>query len=176
MAENGVGAPKLNIKKLFAPGRNSEDGDPPISVGIDNNGIPSSDIRFSLNYNNIHSPIFAAGSCTQYPSFVHKTKIRTSDIKYNVESGFYAAMNMMDKRVEFRYFPLTNLSIDKTTPIYFVGERTQGFQEVIINGSVAEKKFVAYFIYGDEVIGFMTCGFKNLHLYLWEAMKLLQMP
>ena len=74
------------------------------------------------------------------------------------------------------YFPMTNLTLEETTPIYFVGERVQAFHEIIINGSVKDKKFVAYFTYGDEVIGFMTCGFKNLHLYLWEAMKLLQMP
>ena len=67
-------------------------------------------------------PIFAAGSATQYPSFIHKTRIRTSDIKYNIESGFYAAMNMMDKRVEFKYFPLTYMKLDDK-PIYFVGER-----------------------------------------------------
>lgn len=32
-------------------------------------------------------------------------------MKYNIESGFFAAMNMMDKRVEFRYFPFTSLKI-----------------------------------------------------------------
>jgi len=53
---------------------------------------------------------------------VHKVKIRTSDVKYNIESGFYAALNMMDKRVEFKYFPFTPIKLgDK--PIYFVGER-----------------------------------------------------
>ena len=31
-------------------------------------------------------------------------------------------------------------------------------------------------MYGDEVVGILTCGFRNLHLYLWEAMKLLIMP
>jgi hypothetical protein len=47
---------------------------------------------------------------------------------------------------------------------------------VIINGSVEDKKFVAFFVYGNEITGFMTCGYQNLHLYLWEAMKLLIMP
>ena len=65
---------------------------------------PISDIRFSLNHNNLYTPILAAGSCTQYPSFVHKRRIRTNDVKYNIEAGFYAAMNMLNKRVEFKYF------------------------------------------------------------------------
>lgn len=31
-------------------------------------------------------------------------------------------MNMLDKRVEFRYFPMTAMKIGET-PVYFVGER-----------------------------------------------------
>lgn len=96
-------------------------------------------------------------------------------MKYNIESGFFAAMNMMDKRVEFRYFPFTSLKIGNT-PVYFVGERNSPFHEIIINGSVEDRKFVAFYVYGNEVTGFMTCGYQNLHLYLWEAMKLLIMP
>jgi len=117
----------------------------------------------------------AAGSCTQYPSFLHKVRVRTNDTKYNIEAGFFAAMSMLDKRVEFRYLPLTPLKIGNK-PIYFVGERGSPFHEIIINGSVEERKFVAYFVYGNEITGLMTCGYQNLHLYLWEAMKLLLMP
>ncbi len=47
---------------------------------------------------------------------------------------------------------------------------------MIINGDVAARKYVAYFVYGTEVVGFVTVGYQNLHLYLWEAMKLLIMP
>src|SRR5438105_12566805 len=84
-------------------------------------------------------------------------------------------MNMLDKRVEFRYFPFASMKINNT-PIYFVGERCQAFHEIIINGSVEDRKFVAYFVYGNEIVGFVTCGYQNLHLYLWEAMKLLIFP
>lgn len=175
IAENGVGQPKYSLKDLLAPATNAEAGEPPIKVGIDATGCPSSDVKFSLHYNDLFSPILAAGSCTLFPSFVHKLKVRTNDIKYNIESGFFAAMSMLDKRVEFRYFPFTPLRIG-TTPIYYVGERNAPYHEVIINGSVEQRKFVAYFVYGNEVTGFMTCGYQNLHLYLWEAMKLLIMP
>jgi hypothetical protein len=65
---------------------------------------------------------------------------------------------MMDKRSEFRYLPFMPMKINGT-PVYFVGERNQPFHEVIINGSVEDKKFVAYFVYGGEVTGFLTCGF-----------------
>lgn len=106
---------------------------------------------------------------------MQKIKYRTSDIKYNIEAGFAAALNMMDKRIEFKYIPMTSMNFNGT-PIYYVGERNPAYHEVIINGSVEDNKFVAYFVYGQEIVGFLTVGFTNLHLYLWEAMKLLIFP
>lgn len=175
IAENGIGQPRYDLQKLLLPGDHAEHGEPPIQVGIDSSGIPGADIRFSLHYNDLFSPIVAAGSACTFNSFIHKTKIRTTDIKYNIEAGFFAAMAMLDKRIEFKYFPMTSLKIGNT-PIYYVGERGTPFHEIIINGSVEDRKFVAYFIYGNEITAFMTCGYQNLHLYLWEALKLLIMP
>jgi len=121
------------------------------------------------------SPILAAGSCTQYPSFMHKIKVRTDNVKYNIESGFFAAMNMLDKKVEFRYIPTTALTIgDKK--LYFVGEREQPITGLIMRGSFTDEKWVAFFVFGDEICGFLTCGYQNLHIYLLEAMKQLIMP
>lgn len=101
---------------------------------------------------------------------MHKIKIRTEDIKYNIESGFYAAMNMLDKQVEFRYLPMTPLTIgDKK--LYFIGEREQPITDVIIRGKLTDDKWVAFFVFGDEICGFLTCGYQNLHIYLLEAMK-----
>lgn len=145
------------------------------SLTYNNENIPISNIRFSLYQNDIMSPILAAGSCTHYPSFMHKIKVRTDDVKYNIESGFYAAMNMLDKQVEFRYLPVTPLTIaDKK--LYFVGERHQPTTGVIFKGKPGSDKWVAFFTYGDEVCGFITCGYQNLHIYLLEAMKALIMP
>jgi len=118
IVEEGVGNPKADLKNMIGeeePGLLS-------SLTFNNNEIPISNMRFSMYRNDIMSPILAAGSCTHYPSFFHKIKVRTDDVKYNIECGFYAAMNMLDKQVEFRYMPMTPLKIgDKQ--IYFVGER-----------------------------------------------------
>ena len=35
---------------------------------------------------------------------------------------------------------------------------------------------MTFYVYGDEIVGFVTVGYQNLHLYLWEAMKRLMMP
>ena len=118
IAENGIGRPKADLKSLIG----QQEKNNLSSLTFSNEDIPISNIRFSLLQNDIMSPYLAAGSCTHYPSFMHKIKVRTDDIKYNIESGFYAAMRMLDKEVEFRYLPMTPLTIgDKK--LYFVGER-----------------------------------------------------
>jgi hypothetical protein len=111
IAENGIAEPKFQLKDLI---ENKEDGSlNRISIGY-NDDIPGSNLRFSLLHNDIMSPMYAAGSCTYYPSFIQKLRVRCDDVKYNIESGFYAAMNMIDKDVEFRYFPMTNLKVGDT--------------------------------------------------------------
>jgi len=101
--------------------------------------------------------------------------MRMSDVKYNIEQGFYAAMSMLDKKIEFNYIPMTRLKVgDKD--MYFVGERGSPFNEVLYKGDFESGKWVAFFVFKDEVVGFVTCGYVNLHLYIWEAMKNLMMP
>lgn len=57
-----------------------------------------------------------------------------------------------------------------------MGEREQPITNVIFSGKLTDSKWVAFFCYGDEVCGFLTCGYQNLHIYLLEAMKQLLMP
>lgn len=84
-------------------------------------------------------------------------------------------MNMMDKQVQFNYFHLYTLKIgDKS--VYYVGEPQNAFTEIIMKGEPESGKFVVFYVYGDEIVGFVTCGYQKLHLYLWEAMKQLIMP
>lgn len=71
--------------------------------------------------------------------------------------------------------PMTSLKIGDTR-IYYVGERKTPYTEIITRGDIKSGKFVQYYIYGDEVVAFVTCGYQNLHLYIWEAMKQLMMP
>jgi len=65
---------------------------------------------------------------------------------------------MMDKKVEFRYIPHTYLNIDGR-PVHFVGERNHRFSEIVVDGDVHSGKFVIWYIFGEEVIGFATFGY-----------------
>lgn len=154
IVESGIGPPRNDLKEMIG---HEEAGDLN-SFMYTNEGIPISNIRFSMYQNDIMSPILAAGNCTHYPSFMHKMRVRTDDIKYNIEAGFYAAMNMLDKQVEFRYLPMTPLTIGEKK-LYFVGERDQPITGLIIKGKLSDEKWVVFFTYGDEVCGFLTCGY-----------------
>ena len=154
IAENGLGQPKVDLKKII----DVKESNHVNFVGLDKDGIPASNVRFSLLYNDIASPLLAAGSCTGFPSFLHKMRLRTNDAKYNIEQGFYAAMNMMDKQVEFNYFHMYQLKIgDKY--LYYVGEPQNAFTEIITKGDPATGKFVVFYVYGNEIVGFCTYGY-----------------
>lgn len=70
---------------------------------------------------------------------------------------------------------MTRLSVGGKE-IYYVGERANPHTETIVSGDISSGKFVVFYVYGDEVCGFVTVGYQNLHIYLWEAMKKLIMP
>lgn len=172
ICENGIDRPKFDLTPYV--GAQDEGSERRIATGGETR-IPHTNTRFSLVHNDIHSPIFAVGAAAEFPSFVQKQRMRCDDSAYNVEAAFYAAMNMMDKRVEFRYIPHTFLSINDK-PVHFVGERSQRFSEVVVDGEMSSGRFIVWYIWGEEIVGFCTVGYSNLHLYLWEAMKLLIMP
>jgi len=119
ICENGIGRPKKELLPLV--GYQDQGSERKVSIGGQNK-IPHVNTRFSLIHNDIHSPIYAVGACTEIPSFVNKRRMREDDMAYNIEAAFYAAMNMLDKRVEFRYIPHTYLTINEKS-IHFIGER-----------------------------------------------------
>ena len=101
--------------------------------------------------------------------------MRSDHQAYNMEAAFYAAMNMLDKRVEFRHIPHTHFVVNDI-PFHFVGEINHKHAECLMEGDMEKGRFIMWYVYGEEIIGFCTVGYKNLHLYIWEAMKLLIMP
>lgn len=142
---------------------------------LDENGAFKIDKRFSIMTNINYQGLFATGQNALHHSFLGNKPFRTSDVKFNIETGFYAALQMLYKEVKFEYIPLTRLTIGNKE-IYYYGERDNVYDEILVDGDINSNKFVVYYLRGDVVCGFLTFGYKNLHLFLIEAMKLLQMP
>lgn len=134
------------------------------------NGIPHANVRFSLIHNDIASPILACGSCVEIPSFIFKNRQRHNHTAYNMESAWFAALNMLDKRAGFRYIPHRYLNINDK-PIHYIGEVGGTFSEYHIDGDPRSDKFIIWFFKGEEIVSFLTVGYINVHLYLWEAMQ-----
>lgn len=101
--------------------------------------------------------------------------MRDDNVGFNTEAGFRCALSALDKRLEYRAIPHYYMTVNEV-PLHFVGEKNQNYSEIIVEGDTDSSKFIVWYIWGEEVVGFLTVGYQNLHLYLWEAMKLLIMP
>jgi hypothetical protein len=114
------------------------------------------DSTFAVHYGLSNPEIFAVGQGAACKSFIEKGFYRSNDVKYNIENGFYAAMNMLNKSINFNQLPMTRLTIGETE-IYYVGERGVRYDDVHMTQE-GDKK-VYFFIKSGEVVGFMTVGF-----------------
>ena len=142
---------------------------------LDANGAFKIDRRFSIMLHLNYKGMFACGQNALHRSFLGNKPFRSTNTGFNIESGFFAALNMLNKEVKFQYLPLQRLTIgDKE--MYFYGERNNAYEDVIIEGDINSDKFVVYYIRNNVVCGILTFGYTNLHLYLIEAMKLLIFP
>lgn len=67
IVENGIGRPRKELMKMVGyQNEGSED-----KIHFSHSSLfPNSNIRFSLIHNNIESPIYAVGSCCEFPSFI----------------------------------------------------------------------------------------------------------
>lgn len=102
--------------------------------------------------------IFAAGDIATYPYFPTGQRMRTEHWNNALDQGTNAAFNMLGKLVPNANVPFF-WTRNYNKSIQFVGTN-QGFKEIHYEGSVADQKFVAYYIdEKDRVIG--ACGMNN---------------
>lgn len=141
----------------------------------DVNGTFNIDQWFSIMLHINYQGMYACGQNAQHRSFLANGTIRTPNTGFNVQSGFYAALMMLNKTTDFQYLSLERLQIgDKN--MYFYGERNNMFDKVHIEGDLNSDKFICYYSRNGIVCGILTFGYTNLHLYMKQAMKHLLMP
>lgn len=170
---NGLAFPRRKL--LDVVGAQESGSESRVQIGTQPNFIPHVNVRFSLIHNDVFSPIYGVGPGVELPSFIFKSRMRDNNVGFNTEAGFRCAMHALEKRVEYRAIPHYYMNINEI-PIHFVGEKKQRYTELIVEGEPESNRFIIWYIWGEEIVGFMTVGYQNLHLYLWEAMKLLIMP
>lgn len=165
IVENGFTTPKGDLSSLI---EHRERGDR-MRVKFSREQVPKiSKNCMPQHYVKFNPSLYCAGSCCETQSLFQKACYRTDNVKHAVQMGFIAAMNMVDKHLSFYDLPMTHLDIGGTK-IYYHGERGMPFTEIVMSQGYEEGKFVAWYLYGDKIVGCVTVGFQNLHLYLQEA-------
>lgn len=135
----------------------------------------------SIEYKNMYSTIFAAGTCTLMNSAYKDGSYRYFGPFIEVDSGFFAGLSMMNKRVGFKDVPMTTFTVMGNFFAY-VGERDPIFTDLIVEGNLAKMQFVVY-LYNlekqktktrleDQIVGVLVCNLPKVHLLMREAMRM----
>lgn len=152
---NGIDMPRRDLKSMV--GHQEQGSERKVQLG-GYTKIPHTNIRFSLIHNDIDSPIFAVGSACEIPSFIFKNRSRSDNVGFNMEAAYFAGLTAINKRVEFRHVPHTYLTLNEN-PVHFVGEPNQRYSEVVVEGDLNSDKFIVYYVWGEEIVGFLTFGY-----------------
>jgi len=148
ITEMNLGDAKLPLNNLYFDPRGK------FNPSIMENNVCSVDGLFSLQYKNLYSTLFAAGTCAMIASINKENNFRQLDAFYEVDSGFYAGLNMINKRVGARTSWLTLESPQTVIPMTcfdvlgnkfaYIGERDPIYTDVIVEGELASMKFIVY--------------------------------
>ena len=141
------------------------------------------DYLSSVDYKNLYSTIFAAGTCTMVNSLYKDGNYRYFGPFNEVDSGFYAGMAMQNKRIGFKDIPMTTFSIMGNFYAY-IGERDPIYTEIIVEGNLAKMQYIVY-LYNLEkqktskgkdtdkqIVGILVCNIPKVHIIMREAMRL----
>jgi hypothetical protein len=118
--------------------------------------------------------IFAAGDIATYPYWQTGERVRIEHFVTSQDQGSHAAFNMMGKLVPYGNIPFFwTKHYNKT--IQFIGYAND-YDRVHIDGSLADFKYLAYYIKGDRIVAIAGQQNSSAILTYFEAMKQNQMP
>jgi hypothetical protein len=112
---------------------------------IDKFNAAKIDRRFMIILHRNYEGLYACGQNAISRSFLGNKSFRTTNVGYNVESGFFAALNMLIKEVKFEYIPLERLTIGNKE-VYYYGEKNGCYDEYAVDGNLSDEKFVVYYM------------------------------
>eukprot|EP01100_Stratorugosa_tubuloviscum_P015870 TRINITY_DN95_c0_g1_i1.p1 TRINITY_DN95_c0_g1~~TRINITY_DN95_c0_g1_i1.p1 ORF type:complete len:638 (-),score=322.13 TRINITY_DN95_c0_g1_i1:33-1946(-) len=116
--------------------------------------------------------VFAAGDIVNFPYLNNNVRVEHWAVAQN--HGRIAAHSMVDKQINFQPIPFFwTRSWD--TSLGYVGNGFQ-YDEVIIQGSLEERKFVAYYSKNDVVIAVASMGISNAIPCASELLRLNKLP
>jgi NADPH-dependent 2,4-dienoyl-CoA reductase/sulfur reductase-like enzyme len=120
------------------------------------------------------SSLYAAGDVARFPYFLTGESVRIEHWAHAQQCGRVAGRNAAGRSQKFETVPYF-WTMQWGDKINYVGNATS-FDHVHVEGSLADKKFMAYYCKGDHVLAVAAMGIPNAATYTAEALRLGSMP
>lgn len=143
ICENAIDQATIPLNKIY---HENPDVRQPM---ITEKGVPYVDTLSSLKYKDQYSSIFAAGSASAYQSAYQDNMIRTADPNFEVDTGFFAGLAMMNKRIGYRDVPMSTFSLFGYDLAY-IGQRNPIYTDLVIEGNPENMEFICYLYNGEK--------------------------
>lgn len=142
------------------------------------------DERLSLNQGTRYPTIFAAGNCASVnaPAIYH-SKLRSDNMRVNYQMGFFSTISMFEYHYPFDDVVVDNCKIlDKN--LFYIGmepiinEKDSNIPISTVRYINNDKQQFVIYKYSDDnkLIGCYIFGFKNLHMFIREAIRYKLVP
>jgi len=177
--ENGLQHSKCDFTQRILV---TQDLNKRIAMDFPNIFLP--DERLSLNEVVRYPTIFAAGNCAliDAPALYH-SKLRSDNMRVNYQQGFFATISMFEYHYPFDDVVVDNCKIlDKN--LFYIGmepmidEKEANVPVTTVEYINNDKQQFVIYKYSDDnkLIGCFLFGFKNLHMFIREAIRYKLIP
>lgn len=118
--------------------------------------------------------LYAAGDVARFPDWRTGELIRVEHWQLAELHGFNAAQNLAGRRVEFRGVPYF-WTAQYESYLFYVGHATE-WDEIVWHGTLAERRFVAFYVRDNQVLAAAGMGYDHGMAYIAELMRAGRMP
>lgn len=118
--------------------------------------------------------VYAAGDIAQFPHFMTGEPVRIEHWRLAMQHGRIAACNMAGQTVPFEAVPFFWTG-QFDLKLRYIGH-AEKFDDVIIQGSLKEKSFLAFYVQSDQVLAVSGIGRDQDIVAISELMRIRQMP
>ena len=125
-------------------------------------------------FRSTNSSVYAAGDVARFPYFLTGESVRIEHWAHAQQCGRVAGRNAAGRSQRFETVPYF-WTMQWGDKINYVGNASS-FDHVHVEGSLADKKFLAYYCRGDQVLAVAAMGVPNAATYTAEALRLGSMP
>ena len=118
--------------------------------------------------------VYAAGDLVSIPWYYNAERIVCEHYSSAIQQGTYAAWNMLGKNIPYDMVPMF-WTRQWATNLYYTGH-AHTWDKVIVDGSLKERKFLAYYIKDGRVNAVSGMGRNSDILLINQAMRLNIVP